>query len=65
MNSIKGKYIPGNAYNQMKEIFMKKWKAKSLLVLDSSKDIPSLTNHGISESNIKLDSCITELWNVM
>ena len=61
----KGKYIPDNEYNQIKEIFMKNCKAKSLLVLYSSEYITTFTNHGISERNMKCDSCITEIWNDM
>ena len=49
----------------MKEIFMKNWKDKSLLGLDSSEDIPNLTNDKISERNIKCDICTTQLWNDM
>ena len=48
----------------MKEIF-KKWKAKSLLGLDSSEDIPNFTNHEITEINMKCDIYITEMWNDM
>ena len=39
----------------------KNWKAKILLVLDSSEDIPNFNNHEISESNIKFDVCTTQL----
>ena len=61
----KGKYIPGNVYNKTKERFIKNWKAKSLLGLDSSDDTLNFTNHEISESNIKCNICIIELWNDM
>ena len=37
MISRKVQYIPGNAYNNMKETFIKNWKYKSLLELDSVK----------------------------
>ena len=53
MIATKGKYITGNVYNKMKEISTKNWKAKSLLGLDSSEEIPNLTNNEISESNMK------------
>ena len=49
----KGRYIPGNAYNQMKEMFIQNWKAKGLLGLDSNEDITNFTNYDILESNIK------------
>ena len=61
----KGKYIPGNVYNQMKEIFIKNGIDKSLLGLNSSEDIPNFTNHEISESDIKCDKSIAELCNNM
>ena len=32
MREIKGKYIPVNLYNKMKEIFMKYWKENRLLL---------------------------------
>ena len=47
----------------MKEIFIKNWKAKSFLGLDSSEEIPNFTNHEIPESNMKCNICITELRN--
>ena len=65
MISRKGKYIPGYVYNKMKEIFIKYWKDKSLLVLDSSEEIPNFTNYEILEINIKCDICTTQLWNDM
>ena len=36
MKARKGKYIPGNVYNQMKEVFIKYCKYKRLLILYSS-----------------------------
>ena len=59
MIARKGKYIPGNVYNQMKGIFIKYWKANSLLVLYSSEYIPNFTNNEISDSNMKCGICIT------
>ena len=61
----KGKHIPGNVYNQMKETFIKNWKSKSLLGLYSSEDTPDFTNHDISESIIRCDIRIRELWHDM
>ena len=52
------KYTPGNVYNNKKEIFIKNWRSLSVLGLDLSEDIPNLTNHDISESNIICDICI-------
>ena len=63
MKSRQGKYIPGNAYNQTKEIFIKNQKDKSLLGLYSSEDIPNLTNNEISDSNIKCETFIRQPWN--
>ena len=51
------KYIPVNVYNQMKEMCIKDWKEKRLSGLYSSEYIPNLTNHEISESNIKCEIC--------
>ena len=48
MKEIKGKYITGDLYNQMKKIFIKCWKVKRLLGLDSSEDIPLLYLTGAS-----------------
>ena len=39
----------------MKEIFIKYWMENRLLGLYSSKYLPNLTNHEISESNIKCE----------
>ena len=50
--SRKGKFFSGNAYNQMKEKFIKNWKYKGFLGLYSSEDTPNFTNHDISESNM-------------
>ena len=63
--SRKGRYIPGNVYNQMKEIFIKDWKEKKLLGVYSSGYIPNLNNHQIKESNIKCETCTRQLWNYM
>ena len=63
MISRKGKYFPVNVYNQMKEIFFKHWKEKSLLGIYLSEDIPSLTDHEISERNIKCEICTRQQWN--
>ena len=38
---------------------------KRLLGLNSSEDIPDLTNHEISETNIKYEKCKIQLWNDM
>ena len=43
------KYTPGDVYNNTKETFIKNWKSKSFLILDSSEDTPSFPNHEISE----------------
>ena len=43
----KGKYIPENVYNQMKEILIKDWKEKTLLGIYSGEYIPDLTNNDI------------------
>ena len=48
MIEIEGKYIPGNVYNQIRETFIKNWRAKSLMGLYSSEDIPNSTNHEIT-----------------
>ena len=78
MISRKGEYIPGNVYNQIKEIFIKNGKIRvfwdyiqmntfliSLLGIYSSEDIPNLTNKEISEINIKCKICTRQLWNDM
>ena len=65
MIARKVKYTPGNVYNKIKEIYIQNWKDKSLLGIHSSEDIPNLTNHKISESNIKCEICTRQLWNDM
>ena len=65
MKERKGKYIPENVYNQMKEILIKDWKEKRLLGLYSSEYIPNSTNYDISESEIKCEICRRQLWNYM
>ena len=58
MISRKGKYIPGNVYNNNKETFINNWQYKSFLGLYLSEDISNFTNHDISESNMRCDICI-------
>ena len=53
MIARKVKYIPGDVYNKMKEIFITNCKYKSFMRIDSSEDIPNFANHEISESNLK------------
>ena len=62
MIAIRVNYILGNVYNPMKENFIKNWKYKSFLGLYSSEGTPNLTNHEISESNIRCKICIKEMW---
>ena len=54
----KGKYIPGNVQNHMKETFIKNWRSLSVLGLYLSEDIPNFTNHDISEINMRCEICI-------
>ena len=65
MIARKGKYIPGKVYNTMKETFIENWKSKSVLGFSSSKEIPNFRNHDISESNMRCEICIRELWHDM
>ena len=43
----------------------KNWESKSFLGQYSSEDIHNITNHEISDSNIKWDVSTTQLWNDM
>ena len=61
----KGKYIASNVYISMKEKFIKNWQSKSVLGFNSSEEIPKFTNHDISESNMRCEVCIKELWDYM
>ena len=61
----KGKYIPGNVHNWMKEIFIKNWKSMSLLGLYSTEDIPKFTDHDKTKRNIRYNICIRELCHYM
>ena len=65
MIARKGKYIPGNLYNRMKETFIKNWRSQSVLGFCFSEDISNFTNRGISESNMRCDTYIRELWHDM
>ena len=65
MISRKGKYIPGNVYNNNKETFINNWQYKSFLGLYLSEDISNFTNHDISESNMICEICIRELCHNM
>ena len=47
----------------MKEILIKDWNSKRLLGIDSSEDIPDLTNYDISENSIKCEICTRKMWN--
>ena len=49
----------------MKDTFIKKWQSKSVLVFNSSEGITNLTNHDISDSNMRYEVCIKELWDDM
>ena len=60
-----GKYIPGKVYNSIIETFIKNWESKSVLEFQSSEKIPKFTNYYISESNMRCDICIRELWHDM
>ena len=59
----KGKYIPGNLYNIMKEKLIKNWQSQSVLGFNLSEDIPNVTNRDISESNMIYEIFIRELWH--
>ena len=43
----------------------KDWNRKKVLGLNSSDNYPELTNHQISEGNIKREECTGQLWNGM
>ena len=55
--------IQGNVYNHMRETFIKNWRSQSVLGVDFSEDIPNFNHHDISESNMKCEICIRELWH--
>ena len=61
ITAIKGKYIPGNLYNHIKETFIKNWRCLSVLGFDLSEGITNFTNHDISESNMRCEIFIREL----
>ena len=65
MTARKGKYIPVNVYNSMKDSFIKNWQSKSVLGFNSSEGIINFTNHDISDSNMRCEVCIKELWDDM
>ena len=49
----------------MKETFIKKWESNSVLGFNSSEEIPKFTNYDISESNMRCDIFIKEMWHEM
>ena len=49
----------------MKETFIKKWQYKSVLGFNSSEGITNFTNYDISDSNMRCEVCIKELWDYM
>ena len=61
----KGKYIPGKVYNYTKETFIKIGNLRVCWDFNSSKDVTKFTNYDISESNMRCDICIRELWHDM
>ena len=65
MTARKGKYIPVNVYISMKETFIKNWQSKSVLGFNSSEEINNFTNCDISDSNMRCEVCIKELWDDM
>ena len=58
-------YIPGNVYSSMKETFIKVWQSKSVLGFNSSGEITNFTKYDISDSNMRCEVCMKELWNDM
>ena len=65
MTVQKGKYIPDNVYNSMKDIFNKHLDSKSVLGFDSSEEITHFNNHDILYKNMRCGDCIKELWGDM
>ena len=63
MTAQKGKYIPVNVYISIKDIFIKNCQSKSVLGFNSSEGITKLTNYDISDSNMRCEVCIKELWD--
>ena len=49
----------------MKETFINNWQSKSVLGFNSSEGITNLTNYNISDSNMRCEVCIKELWDDM
>ena len=62
ITSRKVKYIPGNIYISMKETFINNWESKSVLGFNSREEITNFTNYDISDSNMRCEVCIKELW---
>ena len=65
MTARKSKYIRVNVYISMKDTFIKKWQYKSVLGFNSSEGMTNFTNHDISDSNMRCELCIKELWDDM
>ena len=65
MTARKGKYIPGNIYISINETFINNWESKSVLGFNSSEEITNFTNYDISDSSMRCEVCIKELWEYM
>ena len=63
MTARKVKYISVNAYISMKDTFIQNWQSKSVLGFNSSEGITNFTNYDISDSNMRCEVCIKELWD--
>ena len=49
----------------MKETFINNWGSKSVLGFNSREEITNFTNYDISDSNMRCEVCIKELWDEM
>ena len=47
----------------MKDTFIQNWQSKSVLGFNSSEGITNFTNYDISDSNMRCEVCIKELWD--
>ena len=61
--STKGKIYPSQGIKFYERKFIKNWESKSVFGYNSSKEIPNFTNHDISESNMRCEIFIKELWH--
>ena len=64
-DSTKGQIYPRQGIKLFERNIYKNWESKSVLGFNSTEEIPNFTNYDISDSNMRCEVCIKELWDDM